>query len=112
MAPTHPLANETITVTIHPRWPLRKGDLYEVIVTDTEGHPGDAFVHAVAKKTRSLMVQISAAEGLAPEAKGSGTEWARGNASLFVIEGTPRQLTEISLHPKWRQVGGLEFRFS
>ena len=110
ITPASPLANEAVMVTIHPRWPLRKGCHYEVIITDTEGHPGDGFAHVMGKRTRGLSVTIRPAEDSPPFGP-PVSEWKPGIASVFVIEGTPRQLGEISLTPKWRQVGGLEFRF-
>jgi hypothetical protein len=117
IAPENPRANETVTITIHPRWPLRKGCYYEVIITDTEGHPGDRYAHATGKKTRGLTVTISPQDGAPPpplegEPPPPPAEWAPGTAGLTVIEGTPRQLDEITLHPKWRAVGGRDFRFS
>jgi hypothetical protein len=109
ITPANPVANETITVTIHPRWPLRRRCWYEVIITDIGGHPEDGFVHALATRTRTLTVHFSPAEG------GLGgspvTAWAPGEASLLVIEGTLGQLKSIASHPKWRQVADLEFRF-
>jgi hypothetical protein len=39
IAPASPRANETITVTIHPRWRLRRGCFYEVLVTIPKAIP-------------------------------------------------------------------------
>jgi hypothetical protein len=116
IAPAKPFANETVTVTIHPRWPLRRGYFYEVTITDIGGHIGDAFVHVASKRTKSLLVSISPADGAEPGAP-AGAEWAKGKVQLEVREGTPRQLNELPellnprWHPKYREVGSLEFRF-
>jgi hypothetical protein len=117
IVPANPLASETITATIHPRWPLRRGCRYVVVVLDTKGHPGDGFVHSAEKRTTSLTVQIGPADRIDPGEAAVGAEWAPGEAELFVIEGTLRQLAELpepwnpKWHPKTREVGGLGFRF-
>jgi hypothetical protein len=109
IVPANPHANETITVTIHPRWPLRKGCFYEAAISDEEGHPGfDHYLHAKWTRTRNPVLTLTA-EGKEPF-EGRVTEWAPGAAELHVIEGTPRQLDDV-FHPKWREVGFLEFQF-
>jgi hypothetical protein len=90
------MTNETFTVTIRPRWPLKKDCAYEVFIGDSQGH-------VASKQTRKLVIQISHPEG---GGKAPATEWAAGQASLFVDE-VP---TTARLDCR-EEVGGFAFRF-
>lgn len=112
IAPAKPLASEAVTVTIHPRWPLRKGYLYGVTVIDPGG-PGAQFVRFASKVTRSLTVQFSPADSLEePGAPTAGAEWQAGEADVEVVEGTRHQLRELPIpQTATRGVAFLNFAF-
>ena len=90
IAPATPLATEPVTVTIHPRWPLRKGWSYRVMIVN-EGEPSDPSLEIASKITRSLTVQIGPRDGMPPAA-----EWQPGEAEVSVQEGTLHQFNAPS----------------
>jgi hypothetical protein len=97
-----------VTVTIHPRWHLRKGCFYEARIRDAQGHPGsDRYLHAQSKSTRNLVITLPA-EGEEPP--GRVTEWAPGAAELQSLRAHLASFTTCFIRSSG-EVGFLEFRF-